>query len=74
MNKGPILLIILIAVVATAVVFLRPILFDRELRSTSNASTGTETIRIGGNDYAGYWFLNCPEMRKQAPHKGFTVD
>ena len=31
------------------------------------------TVRIGGDDYLGYWFITSPEMRKQAAQRGIGV-
>lgn len=74
MNKGAIVLVVLALVVALAIVFVRPLLFERQLRDTSDASGATSVVRIGGDDYGGYWFFTSPEMTKAAPRKGFTID
>lgn len=52
--------------------FLTPMLFDRELIETSDAGEG-QPLRIGGDNYLGYWFINSPEMRKQTARKGINL-
>lgn len=38
----------------------------------SDAKVG-KTIRIAGDGYLGYWFINSPEMKRQAARRGFSV-
>ncbi len=52
--------------------YLAPIFFDRELLATSDAGEGVK-LRICGDNYLGYWFINSPEMRKQASRKGINL-
>ncbi|CAM2010486.1 phosphate ABC transporter substrate-binding/OmpA family protein [Acanthopleuribacter pedis] len=34
----------------------------------------SRSLKIGGDNYLGYWFINAPEMRKQAVQKDFSVE
>lgn len=69
------LLIILIGIVGIlAVKFLKPIFFEKHQRSTSDSSGALHTIRIGGDNYLGYWFITSPEMRKMAARKGLQME
>jgi outer membrane protein OmpA-like peptidoglycan-associated protein len=72
--RGPVLVVIILALVAGAIVFLKPILFDRQQRSTSNSSASSEVMRFGGDEYHGYWFINSPDMRQFAPRQGIEID
>ena len=54
-------------------VYLRPLLFDRDQRRTSDAAGAETTLRFGGDNYLGYWFITSPEMRKQAARAGLSV-
>jgi len=42
-----------------------------EQASDSKVST---TIRIGGDSYLGYFFINSPEMKRQAAKRGLAID
>jgi len=53
--------------------FLRPLLFDWSQRRTSDATGAEVTLRIGGDNYLGYWFITSPEMRKQAARRGIGI-
>ena len=52
---------------------LMPVLFKQQQEATSDAVKGVP-LRIGGDNYLGYWFITSQEMRKQAVRKGFHVD
>ncbi len=54
--------------------YLKPILFEKSQLSTSDAVGSVHTIRIGGDNYLGYWFITSPEMRKMAARKGLQMD
>lgn len=54
--------------------FLKPILFEKSQLSTSDSASSLHTIRIGGDNYLGYWFITSPEMRKIAARKGLQID
>jgi outer membrane protein OmpA-like peptidoglycan-associated protein len=74
LKKGVIILIVIGAIFIALVAFVRPLLFEKAQRSTSDSHASTKTIRIGGDDYLGYWFMTSPEMKIQSPRKGFTID
>ncbi|MCK4763940.1 MAG: hypothetical protein KAW12_17190, partial [Candidatus Aminicenantes bacterium] len=54
--------------------YLKPILFEKSQQSTSDSAGSLHTMRIGGDNYLGYWFMTSPEMRKMAARKGLQVD
>lgn len=69
------LLILVIGILGIlAVKFLKPLLFEKSQLSTSDAAGSLSTIRIGGDNYLGYWFITSPEMRKNAARKGLQLD
>lgn len=41
---------------------------------TSDAQDISTTVRIGGDNYLGYWFITSPEMQKQLARQGIGVD
>lgn len=45
----------------------------QELDATSDAKGAALSIRIGGDGYLGYWFLNSPDMRKAVARNGIAV-
>lgn len=47
---------------------------QKTIRSTSDAAGSSLSIRIGGDNYIGYWFINSPELRKQAARKGISIE
>ena len=49
-----------------------PLLFEKQQIETSDSSD-LDTLRIGGDNYLGYWFITSPDMRKQSKNKGFRV-
>ena len=53
--------------------FLKPLVFDWSQRRTSDAPGAEVTVRIGGDNYLGYWFVTSPEMRKQAARRGIGI-
>ena len=46
--------------------------FERGQLATSDAQASA-TIRIAGDGYLGYWFINSPEMRKKAAGRGIEI-
>lgn len=52
----------------------KKIFFEKFQIATSDAISGTETIRIAGDGYLGYWFINSPKMKILAPGKGITIN
>ncbi len=68
------LLLLLLGVAGVLVFYyLQPTLFDWSQRRTSDAEGVDVTIRIGGDNYLGYWFVTSPEMRKQAARRGLGI-
>ncbi len=71
--KGLLLLIIIGAVILLAIFVVRPLVFNKHQRKTSDAAASATTIRIAGDGYLGYWFITSPEMRTQSPRKGLEI-
>ena len=71
---GFILIIVIGILGILAIKYIKPILFEKSQRSTSDAAGSLHTIRIGGDNYLGYWFITSPEMRKMAARKGLQMD
>ncbi|MGA1868448.1 MAG: OmpA family protein [bacterium] len=71
---GALLLIIIGIIGVVGYSFLKPWLFEKSIRKTSDASKTYQTIRIGGDNYLGYWFITSPEMRKFAARRGLQID
>lgn len=69
---GAVLLLLLGAAAVLAWVNFRPKFFEWSQRRSSDATAGL-AVRIGGDNYLGYWFLSAPEMRKQAARAGLAV-
>ncbi len=70
---GALLLLVLGAAAVIGWTQLRPRFFEWSQRQTSDASGAGETLRIGGDNYLGYWFVTAPEMRKQAARAGVGI-
>jgi outer membrane protein OmpA-like peptidoglycan-associated protein/ABC-type nitrate/sulfonate/bicarbonate transport system substrate-binding protein len=70
---GALLLVLLGAIGIGAWYYLAPMLFEEQRRRTSDAPAQTQEIRIGGDNYLGYWFITSPELRKQAARRGLNV-
>ncbi len=69
------LVILLIGIIGILVIkFVKPMLFEKNQTSTSDAAGDLHTIRVGGDNYLGYWFITSPEMRKMAARKGLQMD
>jgi outer membrane protein OmpA-like peptidoglycan-associated protein/ABC-type nitrate/sulfonate/bicarbonate transport system substrate-binding protein len=69
------LLILVIGILGIlGIKYLKPILFEKGQLSTSDAAKNLHTIRMGGDNYLGYWFITSPEMRKAAARKGLQLD
>ncbi|CAM2064731.1 OmpA family protein [Sulfidibacter corallicola] len=45
-----------------------------ELLARQTSVRVSRSLRIGGDNYLGYWFINSPEMRKQSVQKDFSVE
>jgi outer membrane protein OmpA-like peptidoglycan-associated protein len=47
---------------------------QEEAKVGSSDSKVNQTIRVGGDSYLGYFFMNSPEMKRQAAIRGIGVD
>lgn len=65
---------ILGAAVVAAWSLLKPMLFEKRQEKTSDARSTSLSIRIGGDNYLGYWFITSPQMRKLAAQQGIEID
>lgn len=70
---GALLLLLLGAAGVVGWYFLKPYLFEQSKRRTSDIADADVTLRFGGDNYLGYWFITSPEMRKQAAHRGLGI-
>jgi outer membrane protein OmpA-like peptidoglycan-associated protein len=69
---GALLILLLGALTVGVFYVVTPMLEERGRVQTSDATSST-TVRIGGDNYLGYWFLNSPEMRKTGARRGITI-
>jgi outer membrane protein OmpA-like peptidoglycan-associated protein len=72
-TKGALILFLILALALLSWFFVKPMFEQKWMRSSSDASSFSEEIRIGGDNYIGYWFVNSPEMRKNAARKGINI-
>jgi outer membrane protein OmpA-like peptidoglycan-associated protein len=70
---GALLLILLGAVAIGGWYYLAPMLFEKQRLRTSDTPAQTQEIRIGGDNYLGYWFITSPELRRQGARRGLHV-
>ncbi len=70
---GALLLFVLGAIGVVAWYFLQDRFFEWGQRRTSDAAGAEVTLKIGGDNYLGYWFITSPEMRKQAAQRGIGI-
>ena len=54
--------------------YFKPLIFEKKQLLTSDAADSSYTIKIGGDNYLGYWFITSPEMKKLAARKGLQID
>ena len=76
MKRSTIGAILMLLIGVTGIVgwyFLHDRVFDWGQRRTSDATGVDVTVRIGGDNYLGYWFITSPEMRKQGARRGIGV-
>ncbi|TFG88641.1 MAG: hypothetical protein E4H16_04755, partial [Candidatus Atribacteria bacterium] len=71
--KFPLILLAGIIVILLAIWFLKPHWLDRRQRNTSDSASSSEVIHFAGDGYLGYWFINSPDMKKQAK-EGVEID
>jgi len=72
-TKGALFLFLLLAIVIVAWFFVKPLFEQKKMRASSDAAGTSLQIRIGGDNYIGYWFINSSEMRKMAARKGLAI-
>lgn len=72
--RGPLLILLTGVIVIIAVFFIRPMLFEKQQRATSDAAASSEVVRWAGDGYLGYWFIKSPEMRILGPRRGIELD
>jgi outer membrane protein OmpA-like peptidoglycan-associated protein len=71
---GALLLLLLGGAVVVVWSLLEPLLFEKRQTKTSDAPDTSLSIRIGGDNYLGYWFITSPQMRKLASQQGIEID
>lgn len=54
--------------------FLKPYFNKRALLRTSDAQNISTTVKIGGDNYFGYWFITSPEIQRQLARQGIGID
>ncbi len=69
---GALLIFLLGAVAISSYKYFEPRLRQQDRIKTSDAKD-VKTIRIGGDSYLGYWFIQSPEMRRQLARSGLAV-
>jgi len=77
MKKSTVGFILIICIGIVAILgwkYINALLFEKKQISTSDVSGTLHTVRIGGDNYLGYWFITSPEMRKMAARKGLQID
>ncbi len=72
--KGPLIIFGVLAVLVIGYFYVKPMLFEKKQRSTSDSVGSAEVIRMAGDSYLGYWFINSPEMKRHGPRQGIEVD
>lgn len=69
-----VLFVLILGVGYGFVSFVKPYLDRRALLRTSDAQNISATIRFGGDNYLGYWFITSPETQRQLARQGVAVD
>lgn len=65
---------LILAIGGAYVRLVKPYLDRRALLRTSDAQNISTTVRIGGDNYLGYWFITSPEMQRQLARQGIGID
>ena len=73
-TKGAVILFFFAIFVILIWFFVKPFFDEYSMRSSSDAARDAVNIRIGGDNYIGYWFINSHEMRKIAAKKGIRIN
>lgn len=71
--KFGIVLLVLLLVALGAYYLLVPFLQEKGMMSSSDAEGINETIKIGGDNYLGYFFVTSSEMRSQCRNSGIGI-
>ena len=72
--KIPIIAVIVLLIVVLGYAFIgRPMLKDKQRISTSDSVAHSDTVRIAGDPYLGYFFMNSDLMKKTGPQAGINV-
>lgn len=70
---GALLLLIIGAGVVVLWKLALPLILQKEQIDSSDAANARGTVRIGGDNYLGYWFVTSPAMRKSASRDGISL-
>lgn len=70
---GAILLALIGAAGILAWKFAKPLFLEQHQIGTSDSANKRGVVRIGGDNYLGYWFLTSPAMRKSASRDGLGI-
>ncbi len=72
--KIPIIIVVaLIILVLVFALVVRPMMKDKQRVSTSDSVAHVDIIRIAGDPYLGYFFMNSTLMKKVGPQAGINV-
>jgi flagellar motor protein MotB len=47
---------------------------NQKVNDTSESQTITAKVKIGGDSYLGYWFLQSPEMKRLCANRGIGIE
>ena len=70
---GALLVLLIGAAAVLAWKFAKPFFFEQHQIGTSDAKASRGILRIGGDNYLGYWFITSPAMRKAASRDGIAI-
>lgn len=71
--KGPVILFVIVVLGLVGWYFGKDLLHDQQQIDTSDAKN-LDKIKIAGDGYLGYWFVNSPKMKIVGARKGIGVD
>ncbi len=71
--KGPLILILIVAAGMAVYYYGKDFLFDQKQISTSDAKGNALPLKIGGDNYLGYWFIKSPKFQQNALKNGINV-
>lgn len=70
---GPLIAFFLIIAICAAIYALRPVFEKREQLATSDLAAAKGKITLGLDGYAGYFFLQSPEMKESLLSRGYRL-